>query len=442
MKISFNSKASFTIVAFGVAMMAVVHWQEWSALNAARASYRNESRERALDIATSVEASFNTIYSGLRTMARLPGVRAIDRHGENFSGDARTTVQEIYNNLASQVSVSEVYIVPRELEPNRVDPQTGALQTPIVSFDQLIVGRNGAAAEHQASEVAEIEIFEYRLMKQQAAHFADHFGAESKIEGLTYPALTGPEVVTCDNTRYDPARPNDKTRSGLVYSVPFFDNQGVFKGLVSGVILSAVLGELLPDGYYALHNGANQYIAPSSKVGPWQRSGAAIAQELDRVAINGTNTNGQPEGVLANAGIGTFTGTSLNWPGVLSGLRDLEDAGAMYDRRSICFLADTATAETLRGRLRTGTNRFVVEGDDANGWRIGPHRFFSTLHIPSATVLVGDWSQLLVTIWRGIEILPDPYSGATTGKVTLHCWLSADCAAVHPLSFSKATSVT
>ncbi len=99
-------------------------------------------------------------------------------------------------------------------------------------------------------------------MKAQAAHFARDFAAESDVTGLDYPALSGPEVVTCDNTRYDPARGDDKERSGLVYSLPFFDDAGRFKGLVSGVILSAVLRELLPDGHFALHNGANGYLAP------------------------------------------------------------------------------------------------------------------------------------------------------------------------------------
>ena len=260
-------------------MMGVVRWQEQSALDAARASYRKESGERALDIATTVEVSFNAIYSGLRTMARLPGVRNISRYGENFSADARTTVQELYNNLASQVSISEVYIVPRDLEPDRFDPLTGENEAPIVTFDQLIVGRKGAETEHEGHEAAETEIFEYRLMKQQAAHFASHFADESRVKGLTYPALTGPEVVTCDNALYDPLNPNDKDRAGLVYSVPFFDLQGQYKGLVSGVVLTSVLRDLLPDGYYALHNGANQYVAPSSKAGPWQEAGAAIAQD-------------------------------------------------------------------------------------------------------------------------------------------------------------------
>ncbi|MCC6708283.1 MAG: response regulator [Gammaproteobacteria bacterium] len=279
MKSLSNSKATLTILAFGLAMMAVVRWQEQSALDAARASYRNESRERALDIATTVETNFNTIYSGLRTMARLPSVRTIDRYGRNFSADAHTTVQEIYNNLASQVSMSEVYIVPRDLNPDRVDPATGSLEAPIVTFDELIVGRSGGHRSHEDDELPEIEIFEYRLMRQQAQRLSSSFNNESRVDGLAYPALTGPEVVTCDNTRFDPAHPDDKDRSGLVYSVPFYDGEGAFAGLVSGVMLTAALRELLPDGFYALHNSANQYVAPASQPGPWREAAASIAAD-------------------------------------------------------------------------------------------------------------------------------------------------------------------
>jgi two-component system sensor histidine kinase/response regulator len=274
-----NSKAVLTILAFGLAVMAVVRWQEQSALDAARTSYRTESRERARDVATAVENNFSAVYSGLRTMARLPSVRAIDRHGRNFSADARTTVQELYNNLATQVSMSEVYIVPHDLDPDRIDAVTGSLEAPIVTFDEMIVGRRGGDSPHAHDELPEIEIFEYRLMRQQAARLKDAFNHESAVKGLTYPALSGPEVLTCDNTRYDPMHPDDKDRSGLVYSVPFYDHDGAFAGLVSGVMLTTVLRELLPGGFYALHNGANHYVAPSRRSGPWRTAGDSIAAD-------------------------------------------------------------------------------------------------------------------------------------------------------------------
>ena len=183
------------IITFGVTLIALIRWQEQSALAAALASYRHESHEHAQAVASTLESSFNTIYSGLRTMARLPGVRGIDRYARNFSSDARTTVQELYNNLASSVSLSEVYIVPRDLDPDRIDPVTHELEIPITTFDALIVGRT---AEHRTHDhdhdhdhdsdsedgtVPEIEIFEYRLMRQQLARLVHDYENEGRVDG-------------------------------------------------------------------------------------------------------------------------------------------------------------------------------------------------------------------------------------------------------------------
>ena len=252
----------------GIALSAailcgLVFWKERYDISAIKETYRHESKEQANLQAKNVENQLGQIYQGLRTMARLPGVRAIDRYAKNFPDDAHQTMQEIYNNLATNVSMSEVYIAPVDIEPDENDPVTGKLQAPILTFDELIIAKKPdapeGATEEKKPEVPEIEIYEYRLMKSQMAWFREHVPTESKVEGLHYPALTGPEVITCDNSRYSAQHPNDKDRSGLVYSVPFFGPDGALKGTLSGVILTQVLSEMLTEGYYGLRNVANDY---------------------------------------------------------------------------------------------------------------------------------------------------------------------------------------
>ena len=266
------------IVALGALVAVAFHWEERSALNAALEDYRKESRIHTREVARRVESTLSDIYSGLRTMARLPGVRALDPDAQNFTSDAHTTVQEIYNNLAARVSMSEVYLVPRAFDPEAIDPRTGQPQTPSVTFDELIVGRTGGQSHHhaEATEIEEVEIFEYRLMRRQLDFFAARFPNEEQVAGLRYPAHIGPEVVTCDNTRYDPAHPNDADRSGLVYSVPFYGEDGALRGQVSGVILSAVLANLLPGGNHALRHATASYVVGSPEKGPWRTHRAAI----------------------------------------------------------------------------------------------------------------------------------------------------------------------
>ena len=79
-------------------------------IEAERATYLSESRNASREVARNVEHTLTEIYQGLRTIARLPGVRDIDRYGVRFEPSSRQAVQELYNNLASEVALSEVYI--------------------------------------------------------------------------------------------------------------------------------------------------------------------------------------------------------------------------------------------------------------------------------------------------------------------------------------------
>jgi signal transduction histidine kinase/DNA-binding response OmpR family regulator len=269
------------ILATGLLLASVVHWKEQLELEAALDAYRRDARSETLANAERVESTLRQIYEGLRTMARLPGVRRIDRRAERFDADARQTVQEIYNDLASAVAISEVYIVPLDFDPDRIDPTSGLPETPITTFDHLIVGRDldDPRGEHEADEVPEIEIFEYRMMKRQLAVFREHFATEQSIAGLAYPAITGPEVVTCDNRRYSPAHPDDADRSGLVYAVPFYRPDGKLAGELAGVLLTHTLRDLLGGGGYALHDATHRYVAGSRDPGLWQEARHSIEQD-------------------------------------------------------------------------------------------------------------------------------------------------------------------
>ena len=270
--VAMNRALYVGIAALACVLAGLIHVKEATDLEAALESYRLEARAHTRDTARDVENVFIQIYSGLRTMARLPGVRNIDRYAKNFDANARQTMQELYNNLASAVAISEVYIVPEDLAPDTLDLSTGALQAPITTFDELIIGRNADAKANEGAEpeakLDEIEIYEYRLMRKQLDWLRARYPRENTISYRAYPAVSGPEVITCDNTHYSPAHPDDRDRSGLVYSVPFYDTNGKLKGSISAVGLTWALRGLLPDGF-ALHNKANAYVAGARVRGTW-----------------------------------------------------------------------------------------------------------------------------------------------------------------------------
>ncbi len=262
------------ILPLGLLLQGIVYWKYRIEVDAALAHHRDACDNAAEVVKRDVERIFNQTYQGLRTIARLPGVRATDRYGTNFAGDSRKSVQEIYNNLALNVSLSEVHIVPLDFEPDEIDPNTGQLQVPVANFDEFIAGRNADQANPHAAENAppadEVEIHEYRQIKRQLAWLRQHHPTEGTFKGFDYPAICSPEVVTSDNRYFSPSKPDDHARSGVVYSVPFYGDDGKLRGCVSGVILTRQFEEILPDGEFALRNALSGYLVGSSRGSLWK----------------------------------------------------------------------------------------------------------------------------------------------------------------------------
>lgn len=268
-RISFSALPYVVVVVAAAIFLMLAKWEKDAAYDEALRNYRSDASLQSRRAASQIEAKFRQIYQGIRTLARLPGVRSIDRYAQSFDENARSSAQEIYNNLAESVAVSEVYIVPVDFDPDAVDPNTGKLQEPITTFDELIVGRTAESSKSlqltkinaRPRKVDEIEIHEYRLMKEQLAVLKTRFPDERQIDRLSYPAIAGREVITCDNTRFSPSKPDDRDRMGLVYSVPFYDGGGALRGIVSAVILTSAVADMLPAESFVLHNPKYDYVA-------------------------------------------------------------------------------------------------------------------------------------------------------------------------------------
>ena len=111
------------ILLTGLGMVSVVHSRYQWELDNARQHYLGESKAAGQQVALKAEFTLKLVYQGLRTIARLPSVRT----GSQIDADARQTIQEVYNNLASNLAMSKVYVVLKD------DPR------PWLTFDQVVV---------------------------------------------------------------------------------------------------------------------------------------------------------------------------------------------------------------------------------------------------------------------------------------------------------------
>ena len=217
-------------------------------------SFRAE-KERDIAVATShVEDQFNRIRMNLVTIGMLPSVKQISRHAENLTPGDRSTIDLIYLQLFNAMSVSEIYIVPSDFDPNTVDLVSGKPQVPIIMFDGRVVGGRVGPEDHGVRETAkEVESEEYELLKVQQSWFRTRFLQSPNKLQFDLPMISGHEVITSDNTEYNRTK-SDGDRRGFVFSVPFFGIDGKFRGTVSAIIRTNVLRKFLGDGNFALLN--------------------------------------------------------------------------------------------------------------------------------------------------------------------------------------------
>ncbi|WP_337268698.1 methyl-accepting chemotaxis protein [Oryzifoliimicrobium ureilyticus] len=209
--------------------------------------------------ADEAEMTFKQIYQNLRTLAFLPDIRELQRHAENVSPGAKETIQQVYNNIASNVSVSEIYFVPASFSPGTPDAVTGKPEEPAMMYDQLITwDTKKESGETEEQGAPEIEDEEYALIAKQIAHFRQENPDLSTVKGLDIPMTSGPVVTTCDNTDFNHTH-NEYDRKGLVFSVPYFDRTGKFAGVVSAIIRLRVLEQFLPEKDAAFVNVGEGY---------------------------------------------------------------------------------------------------------------------------------------------------------------------------------------
>jgi len=250
---------SIVSICFGALLIACLHfWKYRSDLETLKENYRAERSAHVSEVQKTLEQKFSFLYQAIRTMSLLPGVKKIDRYGKNFDDNAKMTVQQIYNNAFVNVKLSEIYLLPKTLDPDQIDPITKKAEEPIVTYDELIISeakKDDSSSAEIDSGLPEEEEFEYREMKPQLEHFAQRYPTNHGMKGLEVPALIGREVITCDISEFsaeDLKNKKDEARLGIVYTVPVYSPEGTFSGGVSGVIRSNVLRSYLPETNFAL----------------------------------------------------------------------------------------------------------------------------------------------------------------------------------------------
>jgi HK97 family phage major capsid protein len=163
---------------------------------------------------------------------------------------------------------------------------------------------------------------------------------------------------------------------------------------------------------------------------------------LDVAALAGSGSSGQPLGIVGTPSVGTFTGASIAWADALNAQTDVLTANAGGDGSSFGYVTTPAVAAVLAARQGFADTAPMWVGPLWQGTVAGA-RAYSTTSAPSATIVAGNWSELIVAEWgSGIELLVSERANFRAGIIGVACFYTVDVALADPAAFSVATSVS
>lgn len=164
------------------------------------------------------------------------------------------------------------------------------------------------------------------------------------------------------------------------------------------------------------------------------------ALAVDTAVLAGSGAGGQPTGIINTAGIGAVTGTTLAFDDILEFQTDVAAANVKPVRGG--YATTHAVAALCIQRVKyTNTASPLWEGNVWDGTMQGFPAMASN-QMAAATMLFGDWSQVLVAEWGNLEIEVNPFAAFSAGIVGIRAIYSMDCGLRYAGAFSYASSIT
>lgn len=159
----------------------------------------------------------------------------------------------------------------------------------------------------------------------------------------------------------------------------------------------------------------------------------ALAQAIDKGALEGSGLLGQPTGILNTAGVNKPAVFAAAVP-TFAEMVALETAVAEDNALmgNLAYITDAATYGGLKTKAKdAGSGMFVLEGGQANGYNV-----IRSQQATAGNVYFGNFSDLLIGMWAGLDLTVDPYTASTSGTVRIVALQTVDVAVRNAVSFA------
>lgn len=176
----------------------------------------------------------------------------------------------------------------------------------------------------------------------------------------------------------------------------------------------------------------------------------AHAVALDAAIFAGSGSSGQPTGVLSASGVNTITIDASNGGPLTHNLLVQMETEVGIDNGLLDDTLAYVSNAKVQGKLKTipqiaGYPYYLMNDGKVNGYP-----FFMSNGIPSnlgtgsafSAAIFGNWSEVLVGSWGGMQLIVDPYTAKAEGVLEISAAAYHDVLVRTPQAFCKIVDIT
>ena len=161
----------------------------------------------------------------------------------------------------------------------------------------------------------------------------------------------------------------------------------------------------------------------------------AVATAIDLAGLYGSGADGQPRGIANQTGINTptnFAGPVPTWPEIVNMKSAVSVDNALLGQ--LGYAIDPAMQGSLQTSPKESGYPVYIMGED--GQRLAGYKCAVSSQVVAGDVFFGNWADLIIGFWGGLDLLVDPYTLGRSGGVRVIVHQSCDIGVRHPVSFA------
>ena len=162
-----------------------------------------------------------------------------------------------------------------------------------------------------------------------------------------------------------------------------------------------------------------------------------LAIAIDNKALEGDGSSNTPTGIVSATGVGSVAFASATAGAATFGeIVDMETEVSQDNALlgTLAYLTNAAEAGYLKQTVKAAnTAQYIMSEGEMNGYPVVVTNNLST----AGQVLFGNWADLLIGYWGGLDIALDSSSGSASGTLRIVALQDVDVAVRHGSSFCK-----